>query len=465
MARVNLTEMVGAISPHAAKPSGTGLLSALAEPRAGDASPAMVPIGDVDPHPGNVRTELGDLTELAASIKAVGIIQPLVVVAAALWNRANPNADASAGRFVVIAGHRRLAAAELAGLTDVPIVVRDELADPQAATTAMLIENIHRQNLAPLDEAAAMAALSKAGLGQREIASRTGISQATVSKRIALLKLTAAGQQAIRDAHLSPDVALELLKLPRDRQDPVLTAGIQAGDVRGAISREQESLAQETRRQQIIDELTAAGATVVDDAEARIGEHDGSIYARYLLSGADDIAEARSAGLAFATVEPYGFVTWWCTVPTPWPWQETAADDSDRITPQGSPPRQVARANRTRAIAEYLASPTQPAELLADLVLISRSRYDDDQVAAYLGFRDAGRLDDALEPADSAERLRAAIAVAAAGIERAVTRDGREESTTPAGRDYLALLEQRTGYRRPEPDAAPATTIEEGPQQ
>lgn len=458
MARVNLSEMAESISPHAAvKPAALGLLAALAEPPSELSAPTMAPLTEVDPHPGNVRAALGDLTELADSIRAVGVIQPLVVVAAAVWNGANPDAEASAGRYVVIAGHRRLAAAALAGLVEVPIVVRDELADPQAATTAMLIENIHRQNLAPLDEATAMAALSKAGMGQREIAARTGISQATVSKRIALLGLTETGQQAIRDETLTPDVALELLKLPRSRQDAVLRRGIAYGNVRGAISGEREVVSREKRRQKIVDDLEAAGVTVVADAAAHIGDHEGSIYERHYLVAAEDIAAAKAAGLAFATADSHGYVTWWCTAAAPWPWQEQpSASDSDRITHRSARPREAAKVARTRAIAEYLAAPTEPAALLAELVLIGAHYTDTDLVATYLGLADADHVAVALASIDPAERLRAAIAIAAADLERDVTRGDTYESITAGGRDYIDVLERRAGYVRAAHETPPA---------
>lgn len=115
---------------------------------------------DIVPHPDNPRQDLGDLTELADSIRANGVLENLVVIrnpenfkriafpgsegSAEVWN----NADAP--EFVVVIGHRRLAAAKLAGLDAVPCVVRDMTRDE--AIAAMLTENGQRTALTPYEE-------------------------------------------------------------------------------------------------------------------------------------------------------------------------------------------------------------------------------------------------------------------------------------------------------------------------
>jgi ParB/RepB/Spo0J family partition protein len=136
----------------------------------------------------NVRTDLGDLTELAASIKAVGILQPLTV-------------DAEGARYRLRYGHRRLAAAKLAGHGEVPCIVRSPLADP-AVRVERLIENLHRKNLEPLEEAKAYQQLIAAGMTQADVARRVAVSQATVSARLSLLVLPPAAQAMVRDKRL-----------------------------------------------------------------------------------------------------------------------------------------------------------------------------------------------------------------------------------------------------------------------
>lgn len=129
---------------------------------------SMLHIGYLEPHPDNVREDLGDIRETAASIKAHGIIQPLVIV---------PRADKS-GHYYVIAGNRRLAAARLARQEQIPVIIRrDDLTDEQV-TEIMLIENYHRADLNPMEKAEAMARLRKAGKTSQQIARALGISDA-----------------------------------------------------------------------------------------------------------------------------------------------------------------------------------------------------------------------------------------------------------------------------------------------
>jgi ParB family transcriptional regulator, chromosome partitioning protein len=144
-----------------------------------------LPLRVLAEHPDNVRSDLGDLTELVASVQAQGILQPLLVT------RGN------AGQYVVIGGHRRLAAAAQAGLTRVPVMLRSNLTGTDAVE-AMLVENLQRAALDPIDEAMAYRQLLEAGRTQTDIAAAVGKAQGHISQRLALLHLTPAEQQAIR---------------------------------------------------------------------------------------------------------------------------------------------------------------------------------------------------------------------------------------------------------------------------
>lgn len=132
----------------------------------------------VVPHPGNVREDVGDVRELADSILAHGILQPLVV-------RPHPQKH---GYFVVLAGHRRLAAAKLAGLDEVPIVIRQS-AGPGKDVEVMLVENLQRTDLSPIEKAEAMGKLRDRGYTATRIASSVGLSQSTVSYYLAFLDM------------------------------------------------------------------------------------------------------------------------------------------------------------------------------------------------------------------------------------------------------------------------------------
>jgi len=150
----------------------------------------------------NVRTELGDLRELTASIKQVGVLEPLLV---------------REGDNLVVCGSRRLEAAKKAGLKEVPVLVRPFT--EQERVQAMVIENLQRRNLTPLEEAAAFRRLQEHGLTQAQIAAQVGIGQGTVSKRLALLDLPESAQKAVKSGAIALEHANALTKL---RDDPKL---------------------------------------------------------------------------------------------------------------------------------------------------------------------------------------------------------------------------------------------------
>ena len=161
-------------------------------------------------HPLNIRTDLGDLTELAASIEAQGILQPLVV----------QHHATAAGAYQVIAGHRRLAAAKLAGLEEIPVVVRQRAANNSSAQALemMLVENCMRRDLGPVEKAEAMGALRNHGLTAAAIARRTGLSDATVGYYLSLLDLDDAARKQVRDGRIPVGEAIAAVRRVRQRQ-------------------------------------------------------------------------------------------------------------------------------------------------------------------------------------------------------------------------------------------------------
>lgn len=167
-----------------------------AEP-AGDGPPpptsraADLPLDHIHDHPGNIRDDIGDVTELADSIRAQGLLQPLTV-------RLDPHMP---GHYQLLAGHRRRAAALLAGLTTVPAVIRPDTRDVDtdaAAVEVMLVENVHRTNLSPMEKAEALGRLRDMGYNQERISARTGISSSTVSYLLALTELDDASKERVR---------------------------------------------------------------------------------------------------------------------------------------------------------------------------------------------------------------------------------------------------------------------------
>lgn len=161
-----------------------------------------IPLDAIREAPDNVRSDLGDLEGLAASIKEVGVLQPITVMA-----------DPSGDTFMVLLGARRHAAAQLAGLMTIPAIVRSRSEDA-LRVKAMLIENVQRRDLSAIDEARTFERLeTEFEITQSEIAAQVGCSQAHVSKRLSLLALPTKARQMVVDGELTIGAALELAKL------------------------------------------------------------------------------------------------------------------------------------------------------------------------------------------------------------------------------------------------------------
>jgi len=201
------------------KPKGLGLgLEALLGPRvkeAGDApaaegAPSTLKLSQLQPGKYQPRTRMdeGSLYELAESIKAQGVMQPILV---------RPVGAAGEGRFEIIAGERRSRAAKLAGLDDIPVLVR-EVPDEAAAAMA-LIENIQREDLNPLEEAQGIARLvSEFQLTHEQAAQAVGRSRSAASNLLRLLNLTDAVQQMLMAGDIDMGHARALLPLAGAQQ-------------------------------------------------------------------------------------------------------------------------------------------------------------------------------------------------------------------------------------------------------
>lgn len=159
-------------------------------------------LDEVVPNPNQPRTNFDEeaLAELAASIAEVGVLQPVVV---------RPLDD---GRYALIAGERRWRAARQAGLTEIPAVIRTS--DDQHSLTEALIENLQRQDLGPLEEAAAYKALMEDfGMSHEQVAQAVGKSRPAVTNTLRLLQLPAAIQGMVERGELSAGHARALLAI------------------------------------------------------------------------------------------------------------------------------------------------------------------------------------------------------------------------------------------------------------
>jgi ParB family chromosome partitioning protein len=162
-----------------------------APPPAADGRPLELPVNDIQPNPHQPRREFDQsaLAELAGSIKANGLIQPIIV-------------RVTDSGFQLIAGERRLRAAKLAGLPTIPAIVRS--VDGFSQAQMALVENIQREDLNPIERAQAYRALlDQLGLTQAELAGRLGEDRSSIANFLRLLDLIDPVQSMVRDGQLS----------------------------------------------------------------------------------------------------------------------------------------------------------------------------------------------------------------------------------------------------------------------
>lgn len=178
-------------------------LNALIPVNRTDHGHSMVALDAVLPNPDQPRRQLPEegLMALAASIREVGVLQPIVV---------RPE---EGGTYVLVAGERRLRAARLAGLDEIPMVVRQQR-DGGSNLTEALIENLQREDLSPLEEASAyQQLLDDHGLTHEDVAARVGKSRSAVTNMVRLLQLPAPLQGMLERGELSTGHVRALLGL------------------------------------------------------------------------------------------------------------------------------------------------------------------------------------------------------------------------------------------------------------
>lgn len=228
-------------------------------------------LSQVHPNPNNVREALGDeqgLDELAASIRKVGIMQPLVVAS----HPARP------GDFVVIAGHRRLAAAKRAGLLTIPCIVTDRFDGDAEQIAAMLTENIHRENITAVDEARAIQQmLDLPGFDVERVAQTISKSASTVRRRAQLL---GAGEQvlaAVKEKKIDLFQAEEIAKYSAepDLAKDLATAAESGDDWRWkqATSRAAGTLEWRQSVDKLREHLTGLGYELINAEQTKLPEY------------------------------------------------------------------------------------------------------------------------------------------------------------------------------------------------
>ena len=203
---------------------GKGLSALIPNEVVGDRSSALreVPIGSIKPNPRQPRVNFDEdtMSSLAASIKELGILQPVLV---------RQIGGAAADDFELIAGERRWRAARRAGLQSIPVLVLTS--DETKSLEQALVENLHRQDLNVLEEAAAYQQLvEEFGYTHDQVAKRVGKSRTAVTNILRLLQLPSAVQRLLSEGQISPGHARALLGTPdRGYQEMLAKAVVAEG--------------------------------------------------------------------------------------------------------------------------------------------------------------------------------------------------------------------------------------------
>ena len=173
----------------------------------------------IDPDPHQPRRDLGDLTDLALSIRAHGILQPIIVE------------PAGNGRYRILAGERRFEACRSLGRESIPCIIRT--VEEQSRLALQIIENLHRKDLHPVEEARAMKRLlQEFSLTQRELAQRLGRSLGAVNEMLRVLDLDPGILEAAASAReTSKSVLLEIAKQTDPAEQKALWDRAQVGDL------------------------------------------------------------------------------------------------------------------------------------------------------------------------------------------------------------------------------------------
>lgn len=435
--------------------AGSGLVTAL---RTAAVQVRDIKVGDIATNPLNPRRSLGDLGPLADSLVNLGQYVPIIVVSAVSFAAAYPQHTAHVGQraWVVMAGHRRLAAAAQAGLPTVNAVVRDDLMQPSsggggqagvvdAAALTSVIENLHRAQLSPLEEAGAFQMLKDMGLTQTQIAHRSGVSQGQVSKRLSLMRLPTPVQDSVARGDLEIGTAVTVAAGLHARswtgEDVV---AVLADLEKGAGT--EPTLERERSRRTGRAQATQCGAATVHEGWVSWGHEEKK--ARTLTCEAA-IRAAAQAGELTAYINPAtGQVGYYTTGPVQTPAQDPEGRESgDRQRLRAT----RARASAAAALARRVPSKRDWEELMIDAVMAGTSHAGVwGQVFTWLrdrfgdrGARSHGEWEKTV-PADDKTRRALAWALAVAQHENQV-RSAHHGAWDAADARYLDLL-VRQGY-------------------
>lgn len=215
---------------------------------------AHVPLQQIGTHPSNPRFDAVADGDMVASVEAQGILTPVTLA---------PALDGDG--YVLIGGHRRLDAATKAGLTQLPAIIRDDLVTEAQQVEAMLVENLHRVDLTPVEEAQAYEQLTLFGMAVADIAEATGRSASTVKAR---LKLNALPDAAKAKVHAGDATLMDAEALLEFTDSPEVLADLEesfgSDNFAWRVRHARDNAARAARNAKELEDLLAAGAVKVD---------------------------------------------------------------------------------------------------------------------------------------------------------------------------------------------------------
>lgn len=206
----------------------------------------LIALDQLDPNPEQPRVEIGDLSELTASIQDKGVLEPLLV-----------RPSRASGRWMIIAGERRWRAARAAGLREVPCIEME--VDDRAVAEIALIENMQRKDLTPWEEADGLAALSQRfGYTHEEVARKVGKSRSTVTEALSIATLP----EGIREQCRRADINVKSLLLQVVRQPDEATMQQMVEEIsRRGLTRDEARAVRRARQKLPTREVPSAAAT------------------------------------------------------------------------------------------------------------------------------------------------------------------------------------------------------------
>ena len=208
----------------------------------------MIPVRLLRPHPDNPRKDIGDLSELSASIEENGIMQNLTAV------------REDDGTFTVLIGHRRLAAAKMAGISEVPVRIVEDI-DLKDQIAIMLEENMQRSDLTVIEEADSFQMMLDLGDSVNDIVRKTGFSKPTVKHRIELAKLDKElVAEAVYDYSMTLSDLAELEKIDDvEARNEILARSKQKWQIVNAVANYQQKKKREAALDRLLPMIEEAG--------------------------------------------------------------------------------------------------------------------------------------------------------------------------------------------------------------